>query len=284
MSPCFRALQIDAFGRTALQYAARLGHAGVVRALLAVRGIGINVADLGGWTPLASAAHAGRLGCLELLLRKDGVDVNQGSVSGQTPLHRACRHGHAGCIRALLASEGIGVNHECKEGNTAISLAASYNHTECVRTLVGARGVDVNHRLPISHWTPLHRACSKKNAAMVSILLTGGGNRFAAGSKGEVPLSLAIVATAAGTKVRDKVVFSVFSSGVDYWQRRRHAGHAWAMRRVVRTLLLVRHRLGTAPAVRAAGALPGAVFPGLPHLPEEIWLAACSFLRGADFV
>jgi len=73
----------------------------------------------------------------------------------------------------------------------------------------------------------------------------------------------------------DKGVAKVFASGVDYWQRRRHGGHSWAMQEAVATLLLVRQRLGAlAPATPAAALLP--------CLPEEIWLAACTFLRGAD--
>ena len=61
-----------------------------------------------------------------------------------------------------------------------------------------------------------------------------------------------------------------------YWQRRRHGGHAWAMKEAVMTLLLVRQRLD-GPAAPAAASL-------LAHLPEEIWLAVCAFLRSADFM
>ena len=47
------------------------------------------------------------------------------------------------------------------------------------------------------------------------------------------------------------------------------------MREAARTLMLVRQRLD-ATAALAGGALP--------HLPEEIWLAALGFLRSADFM
>ena len=53
------------------------------------------------------------------------------------------------------------------------------------------------------------------------------------------------------------------------------------MKEVARTLLLVRQRLGAhAPAAPAPAPAAGA----LPHLPEEIWLAALGFLRSADFM
>ena len=93
-----------------------------------------------------------------------------------------------------------------------------------------------------------------------------------------------------------KGVVKVFASGVDYWQRRRRGGHSWALKEAVATLLLVRQRLDTRAAVLQAApplgrralrsrsrALADAAAQ-LPHLPEEIWLAACGFLRSADFM
>ena len=35
---------------------------------------------------------------------------------------------------------------------------------------------------------------------------------------------------------------NLFHSGVDYWQHRLHAHHAWAMKQVVQTLRLLEHR------------------------------------------
>ena len=75
----------------------------------------------------------------------------------------------------------------------------------------------------------------------------------------------------------------VFASGVDYWWRRLHGRHGWAMKEVVRTLLLVRQRLDAHALAEPAPAAAGALLP-LPHLPEEIWLAALGFLRSADFM
>ena len=52
------------------------------------------------------------------------------------------------------------------------------------------------------------------------------------------------------------------------------------MRAAVQTLLLVRQRLGSHALLAQGPAAAGA----LPHLPEEIWLAALGFLRSANFL
>ena len=111
---------------------------------------------------------------------------------------------------------------------------------------------------------------------------------------------------------------AVFLSGIDYWQRGKHARHSTAMKHTVHALMLVRLRLSAsassggntgagedgdkdadrdpgppvgAGSVSAAGAHAQVGTPGspheeacLPHLPEELWLAVCSYLRSADFV
>ena len=100
---------------------------------------------------------------------------------------------------------------------------------------------------------------------MVEVLLLAGGCRFLRDDGGKTPLDCA---------GGHQVVRKVFASGVDYWQRRRHGGHSWALKEAVTTLLLVRQRLD---ALAPAAAL-------LVHLPEEIWLAVCAFLRSADFM
>ena len=75
---------------------------------------------------------------------------------------------------------------------------------------------------------------------------------------------------------KDAAARKVFASGVDYWQRKLHGGHSRAMKRAVLAMMLVRQRLDAEAA--AAGAAHALV-----HLPEEIWLLMCAFLRSADF-
>ena len=174
--------------------------------------------------------------------------------------------GHTACVHALLAVAGIDANlASTDDGLTALMLAVDGKHPSCVRALAAAKGISINLRCPqFGNKSALHDACEAQSAEMAEVLLLAGGCRFLHDEDGKTPLGLA-----AG----HKGVVKVFASGVDYWQRRRHGTHAWAMKGVVTTLLLVRQRLGVlAPA---AGSLR--------CLPEEIWLAMCCFLRGADF-
>jgi len=125
--------------------------------------------------------------------------------------------------------------------------------------------------------TALHNACAKKNAETASLLLVAGSCRFAlckAKHGAGVPLTETPLALAGD----DKAVRAVFLSGVDYWQRRRHRGHSWAMRQVVLAAMLARQRLDAAPPPILCGGARALV-----HLPEEIWLLMCGFFRSADF-
>ena len=124
---------------------------------------------------------------------------------------------------------------------------------------------------------------------MVRALLLGGGCRFKLttdkyylrqGTAGDgTPLGMTTNAD----------VRTLFASGIDYWQRKHHAHHSWAMKQVVLTLLLVAQRMGVHAEITQPLALSGDAHTpvqhpplSLPHLPEEIWLELLGFLRSAD--
>ena len=80
-------------------------------------------------------------------------------------------------------------------------------------------------------------------------------------------------------------VLELFGSGVDYWQRLRHGGHSWALKEAMFMLMLTRQRLDVGmQEARGKGCIKRhRVSMALPHLPEEMWLRACAYLRSADF-
>ena len=228
-----------------------------------------------------SAQDAGSPGDLPI-----GVGHRQGRDQAAQCVARRCGHE----TRALLQADGVEVNQVAEYQGTSLlaainaSVYAASGWEDCARMLAAAKHIDINFYHAGLMRTALHRICELKHAALAAHILTAGGCRFALDKRGQTPLALA-----AG----DKAVLKVFASGVDYWQRRRHGGHSWATREAVTTLLLVRQRLdaqGAAAvpqghrALRSRSRSLAQAAAQLPHLPEEIWLAACGFLRSADFM
>ena len=273
-------------GALPLVQAIRSGEAACVEVLLHADGTSINKGDGDGWTALLAAAGKGNAALAQRLLGAGGVAVNHASNSGPTALVLAASHGHAGCVRALLQVHGIDVNTAPEYWGSPLACAISNRDNDweaCARTLASAKGIDLNCRHQRTGRTELHAICALKHAALAEHMLIAGGCRFAHTTAGHDHNGAPTKAgdTALALAAGDKAVTQVFASGADYWQRRLHSGHGWAMKEVVRTLLLVRQRLGAhAPAAPSPAAAGGA----LPHLPEEIWLAALAFLRSADFM
>ena len=296
-------------GWTALMAAACVSSTKWVRRLLETPGISVNHASESGLTALISAAQEGALDCVRALLEVGGIDANHADSRGATALYVAAMQGKLGCVRALLEFDGVDVTM-APEGTSPLieSVRHSWEFSVgCAHALVSAKGINLNYRRPHDGRTALHEACETKHPALASHLLTAGGCRFARNNYGNTPLDAAL-ATAApvllppmpppGTTAaayaltlasnnqklarrwaeNHAAIIRAFASGVDYWQRKLHGDHGWAMKDVVRTLLLVRQRLDArvrTALVPTAGALP--------HLPEEIWLVPLGFLRSADF-
>ena len=283
-------------GSTALILACLGGHTEIVRALLAVDGIDANHAENVGHTALTMASEDGHADIVHALLAVDGIDTNGAAADGYTALIHASKKGHAEIVRALLAVGGTDANLSTIEhGFSALMMAAGHGHASCARALVAANGISLNQQNPqIDNRAALHIACWKRNTELAELLLLAGGCRFLLDDGGDAPLDHA---------EGDKGVVAVFASGVDYWQRKRHRGHSRAMREAVTALLLARQHLGGRAAVaappnppaqgralrsttaRAQAQASSAPAPlPLPHLPQEIWLAVCCFLRSADFM
>ena len=260
-------------------------NAACVEGLLAADGINTTLADINGDTALIAAAHAGNAVWVQLLLGAAGVAVNHANEYGSTALTRAALWGHAGCVHALLQADEIDVNTASEYWGPPLLMTIRRRKGDwaaCARALASAKGIDLSYRHQRRGRTALHEVCAAKHAVLAEHLLLAGGCRFALTAAGGF-FNRGCYAgdTALALAAGDKAIAKLFVSGADYWQRRLHGKHGWAMREAARTLLLVRQRLG-AHALAALGpaAAPGAV----PHLPEEIWLAALGFLRSADFM
>ena len=276
-------------------------------------------ATTGATALIAAARAGNRALLQRLLHRHTGVAVNhrQHAADGAvTALTAAVFNGHAGCVRALLQVDGIDVRAADEYAGATLFrtiMDRKGDWEACARALISANSIVRLNLLNCRHrecgWTALHMICETKNASLAEDLLIAGSCRFAPtlaltavtwhawhdarqwwssgviknnrNEKYDLILGLfkkggdTALAVAAG----DAAITRLFASGVDYWQRRLHGRHGWAMKEVVRTLLLVDQRLD-ANAALLAPHMPAA----LPYLPKEIWLVALGFLRSADFM
>ena len=276
---------------TPLGFAAQTGHLPCVRALLSADVIDVNCmgVDANGEptiSALMEAASADQLPCLLALLDADGVDINLQDDSGFTALAWACENGSGSTAEALLAVEGIDASLADNNGHTPLYYAADDSMLHTVQLLLQRKEVHAS-TTNTRNITPLHYACYRNQLAMVRALLLGGGCRFRLttdtcflreGTGGDgTPLGITTNAD----------VRTMFASGIDYWQRRHHAHHSWAMKQVALTLLLVAQRRGVHAATSTQSGAPHTAvqYPpmSLPLLPEELWLEVLGFLRSADF-
>jgi serine/threonine protein kinase len=130
-------------GWSALHYAARMNHRGVVERLLR-GGANVELKDNAGWTALHFAARYGHEGVLSLLLAA-GADVKTTDNRGHTALHLAADGGHAGVAKMLLDKmDKTDVNKKTtNQKRAALSMAASGGHREVVKLLAACDKVDV---------------------------------------------------------------------------------------------------------------------------------------------
>jgi len=254
----------------------RCGDLQPVKALLAESKVNVNQSVGYGSDPaLIVATTHGWVDIVQFLISCDGIDVNCTDHFGETAVALAAQNGNLPILRALLAVDGIDQNTENEYGDTALMRATAEGQERVVRVLVTAKGtIDIN-REDGDGDTLLHDACNVVNSHeamdVAKVLLMGGSCRFMVNREGKTALDMARKNPSV-----HKDLHTLFASGIDYWQRKHHDGHSYAMRQVVTTALLLRQRLD-------AKSSPLGVLPELPELPEEIWLNLCTFLRSADF-
>ncbi len=123
------------FGVNVLMYAAKDGHADIVRELLAA-GAKLNAKDNDGDTALMYAAIDNRAEIVKDLLMA-GADVNAKNNNGTTPLIAASLRGRAEPVRALLAA-GADPQVKDSKGKTALMYAEAEGHTDVVQMLKAA--------------------------------------------------------------------------------------------------------------------------------------------------
>jgi ankyrin repeat protein len=178
--------------RTALHYAASLGHSEMCRVLL-YHGADINAETKGGNTPLmVSLLRPDET--YKVFLNHPDVDVHIQNRQGDTALHMAIDQGNIAAVDGLLPMIDETINEVNNEGETAVCLAVQlYDHVgaaKVVNTLLQSRFINPSLQ-DFNGKTPLHYAVLEGNLAVCKLLATriDGGLYVEAG--GKTPAELA---------------------------------------------------------------------------------------------
>ena len=184
--------RIDNYGKTPFSWAARNGHDGVVKLLLEREDVSPDRPDNFGQTPLSCAAKKGRDGVVKLLLEREDVSPDASDNCGQTPLLLASKSGCDQVVRLLLEQEGVSPNAPDNYGQTPLSWASRNGHDGVVKLLLEREDVSLD-RSDNDGQTPLSWAARNGRDGAVGLLL----GREDIGSvlpdnRGQAPLSWAI--------------------------------------------------------------------------------------------
>ena len=149
----------------------------------------INESDAYGRTALWWAARRGDASTVSLLL-KYGADANKKAISGSGPLGQAIYIKNKSCIRLLLNS-GCEICHRDPQGFLPFHLCCYYgSDVDIVETLLRG-GIDVNDRISSSRSTPLTLAVQENHLHIVKYLMSQGANPNATNIDRECSLHVA---------------------------------------------------------------------------------------------
>jgi len=164
----------DCMGITALIWAARRGHAEVIKALLEKKDVNPNQGDTkAGQTPLWIAAAEGHEGAVKILLEREDVNPDQADTkAGKTPLWIAAAEGHEGVVKMILEREDVNPDHVAtKYGAAPLWIAASEGHEGVVKMLLQRKDVNPDQADTKHGWTPLWIAANDGYEGVVRMLL-----------------------------------------------------------------------------------------------------------------
>jgi ankyrin repeat protein len=158
-------------GGRALIRAVMTGDEARVRAVLKKYPQAIDASDAWGRTALHWAAGEGHLHLVELLINAE-AEVNAKNKDGDTPLHEAVFRGYDELARFLL-SQGAYVNAANKAGVTPLHYAAGLGRRSLVELLLD-KGAAINAR-SVGGLTPLSAAVRGRHLAVAALLRERGG-------------------------------------------------------------------------------------------------------------
>lgn len=153
--------------RSALGWAASLGHSSMAEFLVRTGANVMKMTQITQVSPLEEAAACGDLSTVRLLLDY-GADPNYRDRDGWSPIHRAAEEGHWDVVLSLL-NYGANVNAVSSYGTSTLHCAANGGHHRIVSELL-QRGADPL-KSSCHGWTALHHAAFMGYPRVVKTLL-----------------------------------------------------------------------------------------------------------------
>ena len=185
----------DIHGNTALAWAARRGHEGIVRVLLRRTDVYADTAGTKyGRTPLSWAAENGHSGVVRILLERNDVNPDIADTRyNRSPLWWAVENGHEGVVRMLLGRGDVNPNTaDTRHGRTPLSWAAENGYEGVVRMLLERKDVSPDTADTEYNRTPLWWAAKNGREGVVKMLFGRGGvNPDKTDNLNQTPLSMA---------------------------------------------------------------------------------------------
>ncbi|XVE85480.1 hypothetical protein DITRI_Ditri17bG0093800 [Diplodiscus trichospermus] len=151
--------------------AAKLGHLGIVKELLAVWPGLCRICDSTNTSPLYSAAVKDHLDAVNAILNADASCIRILRKNGKTALHTAARYGLINIVKALIDCDQSIVRIKDKKGQTAVHMAVKGQSPAVVDEILLANQSILNERDKKEN-TALHIATRKSRPQIVSLLLT----------------------------------------------------------------------------------------------------------------
>ena len=158
----------DSKGNTAIAWASRRGHEGVVRVLLERSDIDLDKVDRR--KPLSCAAENGHDGVVRILLGLNDVGPNKPDKDRQAILLWASGRGYSSIVRVLLEQNDVNPDKSGRWHRTPLSWASGEGNEEVVRMLLERNDVNPD-KSDRWHRTPLSWASGEGNEEVVRILL-----------------------------------------------------------------------------------------------------------------
>uniref|UniRef100_G1U7B7 Ankyrin repeat and SOCS box containing 2 n=1 Tax=Oryctolagus cuniculus TaxID=9986 RepID=G1U7B7_RABIT len=118
--------------------------------------------------PMLKAIKDGDDEALKAMI-KEGKNLAEPNKEGWLPLHEAAYYGQLGCLKLLQREYPGTIDQRTLQEETALYLATCRGHLDCVLSLLQAGAEpDISNK---SRETPLYKACERKNAEAVRILV-----------------------------------------------------------------------------------------------------------------